>query len=138
MGDPNAETPMTNVGGISVFGATYPAHIWAAFMKAALAAVPPTDFIAPNETPVAARRTDRRAGPGLPFVLLHAEPDQHDAGDRSVGHHAGATRGDAHDLALRATGYGAPQAAAAPADHTGAPAGDDACHHTAQGTLTLT
>ena len=29
MGDPNAETPMTNVGGISVFGATYPADIWA-------------------------------------------------------------------------------------------------------------
>jgi membrane peptidoglycan carboxypeptidase len=49
MGDPNQETPMTNVGGISVFGATYPAHIWAAFMKAALANMPPTDFIPPNE-----------------------------------------------------------------------------------------
>jgi len=49
MGDPNQETPMTNVGGISVFGATYPAHIWAAFMKAALAKVPPTDFVPPNE-----------------------------------------------------------------------------------------
>ena len=34
MGDPNGETPMTNVGGIAVFGATYPAHIWASFMKA--------------------------------------------------------------------------------------------------------
>ena len=50
MGDPNQETPMTNVGGISVFGATYPAHIWAAFMKAALANVPPTDFIPPDES----------------------------------------------------------------------------------------
>lgn len=49
MGDPNAETPMTSVGGIAVFGATYPAHVWAAFMKAALAKVPPTDFVAPDE-----------------------------------------------------------------------------------------
>jgi len=49
MGDPNQETPMTNVGGIAVFGATYPADIWAAFMKAALEKVPPTDFVPPNE-----------------------------------------------------------------------------------------
>jgi penicillin-binding protein 1A len=49
MGDPNAETPMTSVGGISVFGATYPAHVWAAFMKAALTNVPVVDFIAPNQ-----------------------------------------------------------------------------------------
>ena len=33
MGDPAGETPMTNVGGISVFGATYPAEIWRAFME---------------------------------------------------------------------------------------------------------
>ena len=49
MGDPNAETPMTNVGGIQVFGATYPAHVWAAFMKAALANTPPVNFIPPDE-----------------------------------------------------------------------------------------
>jgi len=49
MGDPNAETPMTNVGGISVFGATYPADIWAAYMKAALRNVPVVDFTPPNE-----------------------------------------------------------------------------------------
>ncbi len=49
MGDPTAETPMTNVGGRSVFGATYPAEIWAAYMKSALGNSPPTDFIAPNE-----------------------------------------------------------------------------------------
>ena len=49
MGDPNAETPMTNVGGIQVFGATYPAHVWAAFMKAALANAPSLDFIPPDE-----------------------------------------------------------------------------------------
>ena len=40
---------MTNVGGIAVFGATYPADIWAAFMKAAVANDPPTDFIPPDE-----------------------------------------------------------------------------------------
>ena len=49
MGDPNAETPMTSVGGRTVFGATYPAEIWAAYMKAALGNAPPTDFVAPNE-----------------------------------------------------------------------------------------
>jgi penicillin-binding protein 1A len=49
MGDPNNETPMTNVGGIAVYGATYPAHVWAAFMKAALGDKPPTPFIAPDE-----------------------------------------------------------------------------------------
>ena len=49
MGDPNAETPMTSVGGISVFGATYPADIWAAYMKAALRNVPVVDFTPPDD-----------------------------------------------------------------------------------------
>jgi penicillin-binding protein 1A len=49
MGDPLARTPMINVGGISVFGATYPAEIWKTFMEAALTNVPVVDFIAPNE-----------------------------------------------------------------------------------------
>jgi membrane peptidoglycan carboxypeptidase len=49
MGDPNAETPMTDVGGISVFGATYPAHVWAAFMTSALAKQPIVDFPLPDE-----------------------------------------------------------------------------------------
>jgi penicillin-binding protein 1A len=49
MGDPNAETPMTSVGGISVFGATYPADIWAAFMKAAHKDLPVVKLIPPNE-----------------------------------------------------------------------------------------
>jgi membrane peptidoglycan carboxypeptidase len=49
MGDPTAETPMTNVGGIAVFGATYPADVWRDFMKAALANVPPTDFVPPDQ-----------------------------------------------------------------------------------------
>jgi penicillin-binding protein 1A len=49
MGDPNGETPMTSVGGISVFGATYPADIWAEFMKGAHTNLPVVDFKAPNE-----------------------------------------------------------------------------------------
>jgi membrane peptidoglycan carboxypeptidase len=50
MGDPNALTPMTNVNGISVFGGTYPARIWAAVMKGALATVAPQDFPAPDRS----------------------------------------------------------------------------------------
>jgi membrane peptidoglycan carboxypeptidase len=50
MGDPLGETSMSNVGGIAVFGATYPADIWAAFMKAALTNVPVVDFLPPDES----------------------------------------------------------------------------------------
>jgi membrane peptidoglycan carboxypeptidase len=50
MGDPNAETPMTSVGGISVFGATYPADVWRDYMKAALASQPKLDFKLPVPT----------------------------------------------------------------------------------------
>jgi penicillin-binding protein 1A len=50
MGDPNAETPMTDVGGIAVFGATYPAHVWAAFMSAALTNVPVENFVPPDQS----------------------------------------------------------------------------------------
>jgi membrane peptidoglycan carboxypeptidase len=49
MGDPNGEHSMSNVGGISVFGATYPADIWKAFMQAALANAPVVDFTPPDE-----------------------------------------------------------------------------------------
>ena len=49
MGDPLKETSMENVEGISVFGATYPAHIWKAFMEAAHANLPVVDFIEPDE-----------------------------------------------------------------------------------------
>ena len=40
MGDPARRTPMTSVGGIQVFGGTYPARIWKAFMDAELAGQP--------------------------------------------------------------------------------------------------
>jgi membrane peptidoglycan carboxypeptidase len=49
MGDPTCECSMSNVGGRSVFGATYPAEIWKAFMEAAHTNLPVVDFIEPNE-----------------------------------------------------------------------------------------
>jgi penicillin-binding protein 1A len=44
MGDPNQRTPMTNVGGIRVFGGDYPAEIFGAFMGAYHAELPRLDF----------------------------------------------------------------------------------------------
>jgi penicillin-binding protein 1A len=44
MGDLSGEVPMTNVGGISVAGGTYPARIWNAFMAGALQSVAPAPF----------------------------------------------------------------------------------------------
>jgi penicillin-binding protein 1A len=49
MGDPLGESSMENVGGIAVFGATYPAHIWAAFMKTVLLDSPIVDFMPPDQ-----------------------------------------------------------------------------------------
>ena len=49
MGDPLGEHSMSNVGGISVVGATYPADIWKAYMDAAHANLPVVDFTPPDE-----------------------------------------------------------------------------------------
>jgi penicillin-binding protein 1A len=48
MGSPVARVPMTNVGGVEVFGGTYPARIWKQFMSEALRDVAVEDFTAPN------------------------------------------------------------------------------------------
>lgn len=48
MGSPAGEIPMTDVGGIRVVGGSYPARIWAMFMRSALEGVPPTGFVAPD------------------------------------------------------------------------------------------
>lgn len=48
MGAPSGEVPMTNVGGITVYGGTYPARIWRDFMSAALANSPVEGFPAPS------------------------------------------------------------------------------------------
>jgi penicillin-binding protein 1A len=50
MGNPHEDIPMRNVGGITVFGGTYPARIWKAFMAAALTG-PAQDFPAPEPSP---------------------------------------------------------------------------------------
>jgi 1A family penicillin-binding protein len=55
MGSPAADVPMRDVGGITVFGGTYPARIWEEYMAAALAGVAPVDFPAP-ENPVGGSR----------------------------------------------------------------------------------
>jgi penicillin-binding protein 1A len=47
MGYADAARPMTSVHGITVYGGSFPAKIWAAFMKAALANTPPTQFKQP-------------------------------------------------------------------------------------------
>jgi penicillin-binding protein 1A len=73
MGDPNGETPMTSVGGISVFGATYPADIWAEFMKGAHTNLPVVDFKAPNED----------LWPDRLVSQLHQRHPGHHAGDCS-------------------------------------------------------
>ena len=54
IGDPKAKTPMFNVGGIAVYGGTYPARIWHDYMAAALAGVGPIDFPTPDYTKIPA------------------------------------------------------------------------------------
>jgi penicillin-binding protein 1A len=50
MGDPgSSQHAMTDVGGIQVFGGTYPATIWQKFMASALAGQPIVPFLAPDE-----------------------------------------------------------------------------------------
>jgi membrane peptidoglycan carboxypeptidase len=44
VGYPQGLIPMESVHGITVFGGTFPAQIWARFMQNALANVPPSDF----------------------------------------------------------------------------------------------
>lgn len=48
MGDPKAETSMYDVGGITVYGGTYPAQIWQDFMAAALSGQPVLAFPPPD------------------------------------------------------------------------------------------
>ncbi|MRS12969.1 MAG: PBP1A family penicillin-binding protein [Actinobacteria bacterium] len=48
MGHVEGQIEMTNVHGKKVTGGSFPAQIWAAFMKAALANVPASDFVQPK------------------------------------------------------------------------------------------
>jgi penicillin-binding protein 1A len=70
MGDPAAYTPMKNVGSVgAVFGGTYPAMIWKAFMDAALKGRVVREFAKPNERlwPAASSITEAGRGARLPF-----------------------------------------------------------------------
>ena len=52
MGNPTAEVPMSDVGGIAVYGGTYPAHTWHDYMAAALGSQPVAGFPAlPSNLP---------------------------------------------------------------------------------------
>ncbi|HEX2849155.1 MAG TPA: transglycosylase domain-containing protein [Acidimicrobiales bacterium] len=48
MGSPAGQIPMTNVGGIRVTGGSYPARIWAGYMRPAVDGLPAVGFPAPN------------------------------------------------------------------------------------------
>jgi membrane peptidoglycan carboxypeptidase len=61
MGDPKARTSMRNVGGITVFGGTYPARIWHDYTLAALKGQKAIQFPAPDP---------RKIPPGRPIVSL--------------------------------------------------------------------
>jgi penicillin-binding protein 1A len=68
MGNPAGEVPMTNVGGIRVFGATYPAKIWRSFMIDANAPLPALDFQLPDRTLFNQSRFITELGRMLTFV----------------------------------------------------------------------
>jgi membrane peptidoglycan carboxypeptidase len=76
MGAPQAQLPMDNVGGITVYGGTYPARIWHAFMSARLAGQPNVDMPPPG--PVCDRPgasvTDTGRGQPLPPDLGNDAP----------------------------------------------------------------
>ena len=55
VGYPEGRVPMTNVHGITVYGGTFPASIWRAFMLRALADTPPRDFKLPFDDIVTVR-----------------------------------------------------------------------------------
>lgn len=49
MGAPSGSVPMLDVGGIPVYGGTYPARIWHDYMAQALSGQPTLNFPAPNQ-----------------------------------------------------------------------------------------
>jgi penicillin-binding protein 1A len=51
MGSPESVVPMNNVGGINVFGGTFPALVWHNFMVQAMDGVPVVGFTPPEPTP---------------------------------------------------------------------------------------
>jgi penicillin-binding protein 1A len=74
MGNPAGEIPMTNVGGITVFGATYPARIWRTFMQDAVAPLPNLDFAPPDRTLFNRSRFISELGRKVNYVPLSPPP----------------------------------------------------------------
>lgn len=74
MGNPFEEIPMTNVGGITVFGATYPARIWRTFMQNATAPLPALDFAQPNNTLFEHSRFISELGRRVSFLPQYSPP----------------------------------------------------------------
>lgn len=52
MGNPESVVPMNSVGGVNVFGGTFPALVWHNFMVEATLMVPVQEFAAPEPLPV--------------------------------------------------------------------------------------
>jgi len=84
MGSPVGDVPMRNVGGITVFGGTYPARIWHEFMAAALGNGPAVDFPEPVPSGIGSRylsviegatRTTRVPSRRAPVAPVPASPD---------------------------------------------------------------
>jgi len=50
MGSPESVVPMNDVGGINVFGGTFPALVWHNFMEQAMDGLPVENFTAPDKT----------------------------------------------------------------------------------------
>jgi penicillin-binding protein 1A len=65
MGSPTGQVPMRGVGGVDVFGGTYPARVFHDFMSAGLAGQPVAGFTAPDPSQI---------GPGH-FLIAQNSPD---------------------------------------------------------------
>ena len=71
MGNPDAEVSMYNVGGIRVYGGTYPARIWNAYMSGVVQGVAPVGF-PPPQNPIGGAQF--RAAPGAEPAPNRAAP----------------------------------------------------------------
>ncbi len=121
MGDPNGETPMTNVGGIAVWGASYPADVLGRVHEGCSHRAAGARLHAAGGGAVAGPGADRRARTRLqllPVLRQHAGYDAGDHAGQQPGHDDSvpAARADdtadrvAHDLASARDG---PEQAAA-------------------------
>ena len=74
MGSPVGEVPMRSVGGIRVVGGSYPATIWGAYTKEAMAGEPAIDFPLPNSRLFPRARYLHVAGEKIPGTTSSTKP----------------------------------------------------------------